>query len=140
MGTNYYLTGRAVACAACGHTTEPERLHIGKSSMGWVFSLHVTPELPSLDAWLERLRSYDGVIVDEYESELSLEKLVDIITKRGAPDRDFEKKPWGYESWEAFHSANESEPGPNGLIRSKINRWCIGHGDGTWSLHPGEFS
>ena len=42
MGTNYYLHKKP-PCEACGH--EPAPLHIGKSSGGWCFSLHVIPEI-----------------------------------------------------------------------------------------------
>ena len=36
---------------------------------------------------------------------------------------------------------NYAEPGPNGLVRAKINGvHCIGHGEGTWDYITGEFS
>ena len=61
MGTNYYLTED---CECCGRAF-PD-LHIGKSSGGWCFSLHVIPSegLNSLDEWESRFSC--GVITNEY--------------------------------------------------------------------------
>lgn len=52
MGTNYYLHTKP-DCECCGRGFEP--LHIGKSSGGWCFSLHVMPEdnINTLDDWGE---------------------------------------------------------------------------------------
>ena len=42
MGTNYYLhRPRTNECEHCGRADEAPPLHIGKSSSGWCFSLHV---------------------------------------------------------------------------------------------------
>ena len=41
MGTNYYLYQKP-DCECCGRPFEP--LHIGKSSAGWCFALHIMPE------------------------------------------------------------------------------------------------
>lgn len=54
MGTNYYAEYQP-PCPTCGRQDPP--LHIGKSSAGWCFSLHVIPELglndwPEWEAWL----------------------------------------------------------------------------------------
>jgi len=43
MGTNYYLQKKSGTCQTCGHCSEDPK-HIGKSSGGWCFSLHVYPE------------------------------------------------------------------------------------------------
>lgn len=45
---------------------------------------------------------------------------------------------WGQPA--AFLASNHAEPGPNGLLRHKIGPYCLGHGEGTWDLMPGEFS
>jgi hypothetical protein len=140
MGTNYYLESRAERCSACGHINEPERVHIGKSSSGWVFSLHVTDEFKSLDDWRAEFAKGERKIVDEYGSELTAESMLKIITERGRDEAVWESRPYDYPSWDAFHSVNHSERGPRGLLRSKIGQYCSGHGDGTWDLHPGEFS
>ena len=54
MGTNYYLYEGSEACPTCKRPFEP--LHIGKSSAGWCFSLHVIPEegINTLDDWRTR--------------------------------------------------------------------------------------
>lgn len=139
MGTNFYHHQNV--CDHCGRGDEPR--HIGKSSAGWCFSLHVYPEegIHDLGEWIEHLTTKGGLIKDEYGSILSLKELSDVITKReGNPDRT--RKPIMYESWEDFHQKNKSEDGPQGLVRSKIGpaTRCIGHGKGTWDLMVGEFS
>lgn len=137
MGTNYYLNdGNKPHCASC---TCHSRIHIGKASAGWCFSLHVIPErgLNSLDDW-KRAWSADGcVIVDEYGSEISPAEMEDIICNR---KRRETVCPPGYLDWAHFHAINFSESGPNGLVRHQIGRHCIGHGDGAYDLMPGEFS
>lgn len=141
MGTNYYI---ATTCPTCKHHTE--RIHIGKSSAGWVFSLHVTSELKSLSDWMVRLRNLeivDGIpekIYDEYGNQLDLHELLDVITNRTGKV-NFKEKPYLYDSWEDFHKSNYSIPGPNGLLRHKVDgAHCVGHGDGTWDLITGDFS
>lgn len=61
MGTNFYV--KQEACSCCGH--EPERVHLGKSSAGWVFLFRWNPKLYS--SW-DQLRVWllDKQIVDEY--------------------------------------------------------------------------
>lgn len=47
----------------------------------------------------------------------------------------------GYINEEDFHKCNQSERGPNGLLRHKIDgKHCISHGQGTWDCIVGEFS
>lgn len=135
MGTNYYV--KSNICEHCGKGDED--LHIGKSSAGWVFSLHVMPELEinDLDDW-ERFWK-DKKIVDEYGSEFSCDDMRAIITERGRK-ADWNKRPYGYGSWEEFHQKNHSKRGPSGLLRHQIDGHCIGHGEGTWDLIVGEFS
>jgi len=49
MGTNYYLVkNERPPCPCCERTYVQERLHIGKSSGGWCFALHVIPEMGML--------------------------------------------------------------------------------------------
>jgi len=139
MGTNYYLYEKTV-CPTCGHTDEP--LHIGKSSSGWCFSLHIYPDdgISTLQDWIERWSAPNSVIQDEYGDNISLEEMLRIITERGR-DREWEEKPCGYASWEAFHAANNSLKGTNGLLRHQIDgRRCLAHGEGTYDLLSGDFS
>lgn len=65
MGTNYYLQEKP-PCDKCGR--EFERLHIGQSSAGWCFALHVIPELGinNLADWKKRWEEHPSVIRDEY--------------------------------------------------------------------------
>ena len=110
MGTNYYLQKE---CPECGHRY---RAHIGKSSGGWCFSLHVDPEndIRDIDDW-EALCEKDGwQIVNEYGEKKAWMELYLCITDRGCV---------------------------GGLLRHPIDgTHCIGHGSGTWDLITGEFS
>lgn len=114
MGTNFYLkTPKGETCAHCGRFDFAEELHIGKSSAGWCFSLHVMPEegINTLEDWKQRFST--GVIVDEYGETHTPDEILDRITKRSHP---------------------------MGLARHQIGAHCIGHGEGTWDYIPGEFS
>ena len=114
MGTNYYLRTQP-ACACCGREYEP--IHIGKSSGGWCFTLHVIPEnaINSLDDWRKLWNTPGAKILDEYDRQIPIEEMEEVITQR---------------SWNA-----------GGLRRHPIDgRYCIGHGEGTWDCCPGEFS
>lgn len=135
MGTNYYITE---SCPCCGREDEPK--HLGKSSAGWCFALHVYPDegINDLSDW-EKL--WEGkTIIDEYGDWINTKQMRDIITNREGNDKQ-EKNPFGYKSWVEFHRLNQSELGPNNLIRRQVDSYhCIGHGDGTWDLIVGEFS
>jgi hypothetical protein len=138
MGTNFYLHKNA--CQHCGRSDEP--LHIGKSSVGWVFGLHVIPEdgIADLADW-ERLWSESGAIIkDEYGGKISKESMLSWITERGRDEDVFSHVPYGYVSREEFHRMNESQDGPKGLLRRRLSRRVIGYGKGTWDLVTGEFS
>lgn len=121
MGTNYYF--KPPECKACGRGSDAGALHIGKSSAGWCFSLHVIPEeeLHSLNDWKVRWESSPGwKIKDEYGRPVSIAKMWDMITERSSPrslsDYDFD------------YASNHAAPGPNGLIRFIIDgHRCIGH-------------
>ena len=136
MGTNYYA--REAACESCGRY---ENLHIGKSSGGWCFSLHVIPErgLNTLDDWKSLLTKESLPVFDEYERSVTFSQLIDVITKRSCGDAL--NCPTGYSSWDHFHSSNFSQEGPFGLLRAQVDGvHCVGHGEGTWDYIPGEFS
>jgi len=128
MGTNYYL--KSSPCPHCGRAEEP--LHIGKSSAGWCFSLHVIPEagINSLDDWLNLFTIGSMEVYDEYGTQISKDEMVDVITNRS----------W-IEPIELGPEDGHAEPGPNNLVRCKVDGvHCIGHGEGTWDLIVGEFS
>jgi hypothetical protein len=140
MGTNYYLRKGEYddfpeefrACLT--KVPSPAKLHIGKSSMGWCFSLRVHPPLGlnSLNDWLQYIPQMlnDGwVLENEYREEVTMERLLKAITDRAHPS-DYSQE-----------YGRDSEPGPNGLARHKIDgKNCVGHGPGTWDLILGEFS
>lgn len=137
MGTNFYVTEEE-PCDKCGRGGELR--HIGKSSMGWCFSLRVYPEddINTLDDWKKFWAGKH--IEDEYGEELSEEGMLVWITKRERPDFDWDKAPAMHTGWEQFHAQNGSERGPNGMVRHRIDGHCIGHGEGTWDYIEGEFS
>ncbi len=130
MGTNYYLEEKP-PCKECGR--EFPRLHIGKSSGGWCFGLHVIPEegLTDLPSWVSRWH-VGGQIVDEYGQKLTPDEMYLVITARSWTPQ--ERLP-------EWYRVNYAEPGPNGLSRCSVNDFhCIGHGEGAWDLIIGEFS
>ncbi len=76
MGTNYYL--RKSKCKECGNE---EEIHIGKSSFGWTFALHIYPEkgINNLKDWAEDWKR--GKIYNEYNRRIYLLEMFDIITE-----------------------------------------------------------
>lgn len=137
MGTNYFL--KPDACGHCGRSDE--RKHIGKSSAGWCFALHVYPEdgIRDLADWEPLFRKPGNKIEDEYRHPVMADAMIEHITKRSW--KKTENIPFGYTNWEDFYESNHAVPGPKNLIRHKAdNRYCIGYGNGTWDLMIGEFS
>lgn len=146
MGTNYYATlGVETRCESCGHHSEPDRLHIGKSSLGWCFSLHVIPELGLTDwpEWEAFLTRQGVTITDEYKAEIDLRELIAVVTERSMPPKNDRWWEFGnyYRDEADFHRQNHSFMGPNNLLRHKVDgTHCIGNGEGTWDLIAGAFS
>lgn len=89
MGTNYFVkTGnkKKVVCEyGCEHIID-EQLHIGKSSYGWKFCLHIMPEknINELKDWINILKN--GKITNEYGEEVSFDKMMDIIKNPPIPN------------------------------------------------------
>lgn len=87
MGTNYYYEG-SIPCVTCKRYDDSNsvRLHIGKSSSGWVFLLHIIPDsgIRSLKDW-QAIWRQGGRIVDEYGNVVSVENMVSKITERSHP-------------------------------------------------------
>jgi hypothetical protein len=136
MGTNYYFTPPlAGPCEHCGRSDSAEELHIGKSSGGWCFALHIIPEkgINDLEDWVKLFPT--GRIRDEYGQAVTAENMVREIAERSwSPKRT-------HVGDMRFHAANQSEDGPNGLLRHRLDgRYCTKHGAGTWDCMPGEFS
>ena len=113
MSTNYYLYPKP-DCECCGRPFE--RMHIGKSSAGWCFSLHVIPEdgINTLNDWRELWYRPGAYVRNEYDDRISLGELEKVITQRN----------WG------------GKP-PK---RHENDRHCVGYGEGTWDYIVGEFS
>jgi len=127
MGTNYYL--RTNICDKCSRYDE---LHIGKSSAGWHFSLHIKPEIGinDLESWKTQFAL--GKIFDEYGDEVSIEEMLNIITNRSWDRRDCHS--------DEFLKSNSAEIGLNGLLAHGYSpyRKAI-RTDGTYDLIEGEF-
>lgn len=130
MGTNYYHIDR-----------DGVHRHIGKSSVGWCFSLHVIPEegINDLEDWQARWKR--GRIEDEDGDKVTPSQMLNTITKRERstwPSLEWWEKHYGSES--LFHDANVSERGPNNLLRHRLGRYVVKHGAGTWDCITSEFS
>ena len=147
MGCNYYWIEEDTKCPHCNRRDpEESRIHIGKSSAGWCFSLHVDPsmDINNLDDWLKLFAKPNSFIEDEYGDRVSIEEMIDKITKRSCDypfnNERFVNRFSNYQDEEDFHRKNHSERGPNNLLRHRIGKYCIGHGEGTWDLMVGIFS
>jgi len=153
MGTNYYLVYPQmvdVDCHTCGHShKEQKKYHLGKSSFGWCFSLHVEPSA-GINTWydlyhdiLTVVTANGGHIEDEYGETLTLEEFTPKVTERKS-SHNFDERDWKdmlYFDEQNFHRLNHSERGPNNLLRHRVDGvYCIGHGEGTWDYITGEFS
>lgn len=136
MSCSYYLQ-KEHPCPHCGRAYD--KLHIGTSSAGWYFALHVIPELGinTLDDWRNLWSAPDAVILDEYGRTMSVSDMeLSITARQGALPKDRK----GRDSEDEVHRVNYSERGDNWLLRSRLGKGCVGHGEGTWSYFIGEFS
>jgi hypothetical protein len=137
MSTNYYLYKNICPCCGKGK----DKLHIGKSAVGWCFALHIdnlycsdhNSEFPrSFKEWKTLFTDPHNKIFDEYEREVHYLTMIDIIT-----DRKGRKEPPN----EKFCLENQCEVGPRNLARCKKNQYCIGNGgEETYDYCVGEFS
>jgi hypothetical protein len=136
MSTNYYL--HAPACTHCGKEEEPP-LHLGKSSIGWCFGLHVYPE-DDINNWQQLwsridylTKDHDHEIRDEYGDFVDNGKFFSIVWDRsGKPDKLFDKQ---------WLKDNHAQIGPYGLARhALLAGHCIGHGEGPFDYIIGDFS
>jgi hypothetical protein len=164
VGTNYYLLkGGTSPCPTCGHAEPPISEHIGKSSGGWCFSLHVGPfedgetgqgSYRDLEDWKAEWSKPGARIEDEYGRAVDPDEMYQIIADRKGrdPGKDGKEEYWPkgwwespissrYKSEEDFHRSNHSRRGPSGLLRCREDGCrCVGHGSGTWDMITGEFS
>lgn len=75
MGTNYYVTTNV--CPTCGRGDE--RIHVGKSSMGWSFSFawndgEYYKSLAEFKKWLKGKK-----ILDEYDKPISQKEFWEMV-------------------------------------------------------------
>lgn len=112
MGTNYYV--ETECCPACKRPGA--KLHIGKSSAGWCFALHVDADegINSLEDWQHIWSAPGSRIVDEYGREHTAEDMLRTITQR---------------VWKGETPKRQTD-----------TRFCVGHGSETYDLVVGEFS
>ncbi len=116
MGMNYYWY-REPVCEYCGRDDKP--LHIGKSSWGWCFSLHIIPDegINTLDDWREKWQQEGTYILDEAGTPITVKKMEQCITERKQGQ------------WTRYAP-----------LRHELDyRHCVGHGEGTWDYITGEF-
>jgi len=76
MGTNYYF--ELNKCETCGRA---DRIHLGKSSLGWNFLLQ-TNDLYYIGNWQEMKKwilEAKGNIVDEYGRRISKQKFIELV-------------------------------------------------------------
>jgi hypothetical protein len=142
MGTNYFLTFNGTMMDRLVENSVKE-LHIGKSSMGWCFGLHVIPELGlnSLRDWYRVLSKKQNVITNEYREVISIASMLAIITERRSNFKAPEiKTASDQQDLDRYLHANHAALGPNGLLRHKRDSLCIGHGTGPWDLMNGDYS
>jgi hypothetical protein len=153
MGTNYYLVYNETiddTCPCCGHgIVKKKELHLGKSIHGWTFALHVYPE-QGIHTWADvlyeilQVTGKGGWIKDEYGTEVEIEMFVDIVTERSScytlEHSIATAYNTRYKDVDDYLKRNNAVAGPNNLLRQKIDRYCIGHGDGTYDYCVGEFS
>lgn len=117
MGTNYYSITRGFEQRSdlWDYRYTSDVLHIGKSSGGWCFALHVYPELGinDLDDWVSIFVDPERVMIDENLEPVDLAKITSTITAR---------------AWKG------------GLKRHQVGRHCVKQGAGTWDCIVGQFS
>jgi hypothetical protein len=140
MGTNYFSIKRGLEDLEPDAFWDRRRddsgdiLHIGKSSGGWCFSLHVIPELGINDLWdwFDTLLDPDRIIISEYQDPVEFSEMIRIITGRAS----LRQNTWSEEDFRR----NCAEPGPNNLARHALGKGCVKQGIGTWDCIEGYFS
>lgn len=130
MSTNYYIKEKSMLGEKFDHL-----IHIGLSSYGWCFQLHVIPEkgINNLDDWKKIFKLIDNNkshIVDEYDRKISYNEMIRIIENRNIDNSN----------QISSCKKNNAEYELNNLKRSTLDSRCIGHGNGTYDYIVGDFS
>lgn len=138
MGTNYYVKS-GTKYIHNGWVTD-EILHIGKSSHGWYFSLHVIPwaGLNSFEDWKEFLKG--KTIHDEYGRKVSYTRMIKTIL------RDCKDGCWGKNTSFTGNIGDVAED--HGCYKIRVGKYGLWYvedgerevvGDGCYTLVEGEF-
>lgn len=130
MGTNYHIR------------VEGEELHIGKSSVGWAFSLRVHPDrgINSLYDWLPLMLNHSNVITDEYGREITAMEMLETITLRMREhpprfDKDELKQNYAYVGKDNLLHHDQAATAEAGF-----NNNTSRPGEGTWDYCDYDFS
>lgn len=135
MGTNYYWTPAEKLCPTCGRG-DAEEIHVGKSSAGWCFSLHVDPELGIRDLpdWIQRWHRKGSRIRDEYGKEISADEMWRVVMCRNGLWENTVSDQTQDPTW---YAKNGAKRGPFGLARHMHH---AEPGDGPYDRCTGDFS
>jgi len=124
-------------------------LHIGKSSCGWHFALCIYPAhgVNDLNDWLNLFNEEDSYILDEYDSKIPVNKMIDIIVNRvGQNGSEVDEQEevnnqnrflancgikTRYNSYDEMLRENHAVRGKNGLWAHEPSRF-VTHTDGTY--------
>jgi hypothetical protein len=106
MGTNYYL--HIPGCEKdCGHCSERQRIHLGKSSAGWKFGHYAPPDWPRDQArtmWRELIDVHllnGGHIEDEYGGQITRDGLLEFIEEKQHLRSHLNPHPYERTAWAA---------------------------------------
>lgn len=144
MGTNYYCelkdTVKVICNYGCEHEIHP-KLHIGKDSIGWAFTLQGiddgTYHLTNADEWEKALQNADH-IYDEYGEEVSIEVMMRHIRKASPTltRQEFEGLQAYVKEQNSMFTSNPKVAIVNGLLYNEDDR--LGE-DGNYVVVMGNF-
>lgn len=98
MGTNYYILLNK--CDCCGRI---DRFHIGKKSIGWMFSFHgpmiAGERVRSWIAWKDIILR--GQVIDEYDDGITRDEFFAIVERSRKERRNhFDACSEDFDDWE----------------------------------------
>jgi hypothetical protein len=131
-----------------------QKIHVGKASMGWHFSLCIYPEygINNFNDWKKLFSDSNVQIEDEYGDIISPEVMIEKITKRSISNwddnpeaiKDFEAHclqiqnsfrqctgSKAYDSYDEYLEVNHAQRGNNGLLKHKLDKFHIENPDKT---------
>jgi hypothetical protein len=113
VGTNYYF-----------RNDEGIYWHVGKSSLGWCFAMHVDKDLKDITDLIRYLDEFlPDKIVDNNGTEYTAAELLGVILLRGVGETPRSKRT------DTYLRTNHAVLGPQGLLRYEISvtSRCVGH-------------